>query len=264
MNVAAMGRDAIVNECQRIIDEYPNDPRVAEAMLRAASVYELSLPGTENEPDPGTALNWLRRAAGMATPGSGAWLDANLRVANRLRSAGDASATAEAKAILEAVQSDVGDDPLNVARLTYELEAQALVERDVDAAERYCRDLLDAPLVDAPLGALPLDDLQASAARELMLGWVSLEESKEKRRSRINALAREYADIKNIEKSAAVAFKQLDLRRDAPFIAIDAPGTIADDRSQRRALFLSANVLVVLLLAALLVKQRLSRRKEST
>ena len=137
-NPGKVGRDALVEAYEDLIDRYPGDARVAEAMLEIACLYENTMPDLGIYPDADRALLWSRRAADTAAPGSDTWFRAQFLLCHRVRYL-DAS---EARQILENVSARATGDPLISARVEKEFQSICVIEHDLDAAEGHCRRLL--------------------------------------------------------------------------------------------------------------------------
>jgi hypothetical protein len=138
-NVAQVGRDSLVEAYDKLITNHPDDPRVAEAMLEIAKLFNLEIPELDTHPDREKALVWLQKAAATAVEGSPTWIKTQFRTAGYLQR----SNPQEARKILDNIAAKAKDkSSLLLARIEHEFQNICMGERDLDAAEYHCRRLL--------------------------------------------------------------------------------------------------------------------------
>jgi hypothetical protein len=148
------GREPIVEGYEQLIEQFPDDPRVAEAMKEVAHLMELEIPEMGIRPDPVRALQWFRRAAANAVPGSKIWTEAHFHYARRLQ-----SSPSEARRILEKIAENSQGDSVTLAEVEYDLLSVCVNEGDFEGAEAHCLRVLQ--LYDDP-SRIPKDSLQKS------------------------------------------------------------------------------------------------------
>jgi hypothetical protein len=132
-------RDQVVEQYKALIDEFRNDPRVAEAMLDVASRLQNGWPELNFFPKHAEAVAWVRKAAETAAPGSKVWNTAQFSLAGEL----SWSDTREARRILQQISDQARGHSLTLAQVEDELKIIAMHEGDLDMAEQHCRRVLN-------------------------------------------------------------------------------------------------------------------------
>lgn len=216
------GRSTLVRNAQKLIDDYRGDPCTADAMLFIANLYGLSNPAKNVRRDREESMHWFREAAIAATAGSDPWCFAQFRLAETLREDyANVKNVAEARSVLESVEQKSAGRPLVAARVQKEFVVQCLAEFDYDGAYRHCVKLLSLRDVAQPATEryrfqIPLDQLQMAGAHELLTRLPGSGGTKAERADKIEALRDRFPQVRNIDRSAAVALKLLAQWQDPP------------------------------------------------
>jgi hypothetical protein len=143
LQVAVVGREAVVKGYEAVLEKIGNDPRAAGVMLRLASVYgTVAIPDKGITPDPVAAEKWLRRAAETADVGSETWKEAQFEWAATLKWERGSGGPEQARAVLQKVAEQFPDDALLQMRVEQEV-AFTYIGEDIHEVERHARQVTE-------------------------------------------------------------------------------------------------------------------------
>lgn len=270
-NPETRGRDNLVAAGERLLSDFPDHPRRAEAMLRIAELYGLANPKAGCEENLPKSVEWFGHAVDAAKVGDDVWCKANLGVSNSLRryTSGRSELT-ESRAALTAVAKEAASQVMRL-RAEYELIQQCKFERNPLGIENQAKLVLDWK---EPAGAGAKDKkafhgFKVAAAQELVLlaqnasygeslTPASLAGSKEQRTAYVRALAEKYPML-DVNRTADRALASIASSK--PVGGQDSRKTVlADAGGWARHYFLIANVVMIVALGVMIVVRRRARR----
>jgi hypothetical protein len=194
-NVLEVGRDAMVSAYERLLRDYPNHPDRAKAMLELRSLWQVFDPQRGDEPDEEKQNDWVRRAYDAAPFGSETWFVAGFGHASVLTR----KDPKEAKKLLQLLYEQAPDAVYQTKAL-WHLQGVARRQGDLAEAERICLILQHwtRDKKGLPKEMLRKGDAFAwiqESARDMMMQYAELPESKAKRIARINDLVDNHVGV---------------------------------------------------------------------
>ncbi|MCG8450278.1 MAG: hypothetical protein MI725_11975 [Pirellulales bacterium] len=279
-NPAVEGRDKIAADLEDLLSSFPKHERRGEAMLHIADLYTLSNPSAGYEADPEASLNWYRQASESLAVGSPLWSQATIRYASHLQdSSSGRSALTKARSLLEKVVQK-SESLVSQLHGEFGLIDQSFHEKNPLGIELHANRILDwQPEEDAFFTDEErqlIQGLKFGAVRQLIelaenannldgLATASVAGTKAQRIDYVNELVERYPmpPLRQFADQAIARIKEAsEPPPPAPFV--DTP--LEAKSSPVRTMFLIANVVVVIVLAAILAvrwKQRCSATPSS-
>ena len=260
-----VGRDAKVEAYTQLLEDYPDHPERARAMLEIASLWQTSNPDLKVSPDPKMEIEWLRRASLSATSGSELWIECRFRLANRICFDNpDESKRMFSEILTEALK------PIDELRANHGLQLVARLKGEFDEAERLCiviqewRSVNESRMPPDALSQGNIFEVMEQSALDMMMTWAEMSNlGKADRIQRIDSFASKYEGRRDIvaSRERALSFlKSLEEKLGKPVEAAQSDET-AVRGSKTRSWFVTFNVLVIAAIAAIFVvrKRRIGR-----
>lgn len=133
LNASEVGRDVIVVGYEELLKKFPDHPKRAQAMLKLASVWGITVPERQIQADEEKLIAWVRQAREAAVKGSDDWLKAQFWLAARVRWKN----SEEARHLLEEIEQ-VKPGPVIETQMLVQLQEVALFENKFEEAEKIC------------------------------------------------------------------------------------------------------------------------------
>jgi hypothetical protein len=242
----------IIDRYKQLIENFSEYPEVAEAMYDLARFYRSRDLEREN------MIYWFRQAISAAQVDKPTWNAARLDLARQLRLvSGDPNAVREARTLVEQVAAKRSDQILIMARVQSELAMQCIAEDNFAGAERHCHKLLnwDEESVEqlAPVPRKILQGIQTSTVQFLMQRLPNLPGTKVGKEAWLKDFSKKYnaPDLADVVKQVRDQVDKIN-----PSITMQPSGM-----STSRAIFLSLNIVVTVILTVVVLRKHPVWRK---
>lgn len=262
-------RNEVIDDYQQLIADFEHDPRAAEAMYHLAEVYMSKMGSSRpTDDDKANAITWYKKSIDTANQECRVLNSAKLELAKLLRESEDAVSVQEARALLESVASEISSGTLLEARFRAEMVKQCMSEENHMGAEYHCNQLLSwKPRTDDP----PIKDIEITLARSYQLTTTiyflqrraNSPGTKKGKTAWLDQFSRKHREHEWINDYAVDVGKQIAEIDDPPPTTPDVT-LVASDRGRVRTIFLTCNIVAVLVLGMLVVKNHFTKWRKAT
>ncbi|MEW4565330.1 hypothetical protein AB1K70_22585 [Bremerella sp. JC770] len=189
---ADVGRDALIDSYQSLLDAFPEHPDRGESMFRIATLWEITDPAANIQPDYQESLRWLEKAKDATAKDHELAHKVRFFIVGRINRDDPEGAKRLLQEILKNTRSSI-----TVVKVHHERQRIAIQQDDFAEAERICRMLQDwmidksrQPESTFAKGKY-FEQIQSSASM-MMNGWAEANWPFEARKKKIDGLLETY------------------------------------------------------------------------
>jgi hypothetical protein len=244
----------VIVRYEQLIQRFENYPDVAEAKYHLARYYRTKDISKDR------AIHWFRAAIRSSETNNWVWSKARIGLAGQLRwMTDDPKAVREARTLIEEIAALKSNDVLTSASVEFELMMQCIVEENFAGAERHCCRLMEfdnrkdlPPLV--PFEEQVLEATQSRAVEYLVQKVPHGPGTQAGKTAWVEEFAKKYPECEWLQAPIRQARVQIDNAGDP---APTGSELLASSGSTARTILLSGNLIVVIVLGMLVLKNRL-------
>jgi len=257
--------EQLIAQYEQLIERYSDYPPVVKAMYQLARFYDDKDISLEK------SIFWYHQAIHFSEDSSSEeirriWGKANIGLARILRwRTGVDKNVREAGSILQAVATKCQDQPLMLAEVKLGRVMQCFAEENYSRAEHHCRQLLDWDKhhADQSLNSAEkkaLEVYQSWAATYLLQRLPYGPGTKKGKIAWLKRFSSDFADRQWLQEAAQPIYHQISGIEDPPPPILE----LASRKETGRMFFLACNVLAVLVLGVLVLRNRILNRREAS
>jgi hypothetical protein len=251
----------VIVRYEQLIAAFKNYPQVAEAKYHLARYYR------SKDISKDKAIHWFREATKSSATDNWVWSKARIGLAGQLRwMTDDPKSVREARTLIEEVAAQDSNQVLTLATVEFELMMQCIVEENFVGAERHCRKLMDynnrQELPSLPQFEEQMLRATQSRAVEFLMQKVPYGPGTQAGKTVwVEEFAKKYPECEWLKGPVRQAHVQIDNAGDP---APTGAELLASRGSTARAVLLTGNFVVVIVLGIIVLKNRLLLPKEPT